>query len=172
MGAAADFRSAGAFNLSHVDTSGRDVGRRVYWKLYAIENVIRVIVHSVLSIQIEPNWWPRAVDTRIQTKAERYRANYTASPWHSSPGVHGIYFIDLADLNEIVRANSNHFLPIIPDVDQWMARIEQVRLPRNVVAHMNWPNKTDRRRIDVFYDDVRTLAAHLSSSRRLTLTSP
>lgn len=66
-------------------------------------------------------------------------------------------------------ANSNLFLPLIPDIDQWMARIEQIRLPRNVVAHMNWPSQTDRQRIDVFYNDVRSLAAHLGGTLRLSV---
>ena len=168
MPAASDFRLASAFDLSRVDTSGRNVGRSVYWKLYVIENVMRVIIHSVLSTQLGPKWWSLAVDATLQKKAQRFRSTYTSSPWHSSPGTHEIYYIDLADLNEIVRANSNHFLPIIPDVDQWMARVEQVRLPRNVVAHMNWPNQTDRQRIDVFYKDVRFLAAHLAVSLQLS----
>jgi hypothetical protein len=103
----------------------------------------------------------------LQKKAQRFRSTYTSSPWRSSPGKHDIYFIDLADLNEIIRANSNLFLPLIPDVDQWMARIEQIRLPRNVVAHMNWPNQTDRQRIDVFYNDVRSLAGHLVGTVQL-----
>lgn len=170
MPAASDFRSASVFNLSRVDTAGRDVGRRVYWKLYAIENVMRVIIHSILSSQIGPNWWSLGVDASLQKKAQRFRSTYTSSPWHSSPGGHDIYFIDLADLNEIMRANSNLFLPLIPDVDQWMARIEQIRLPRNVVAHMNWPNQTDRQRIDVFYNDVRSLVGHLGGT--LQLSSP
>jgi len=164
MPAANDFRIAEPFDVARVDGSGRDVGRKVYWKLYAIENIVRVIVHSVLNAQIGPNWWATAADAGLQKKAQRFRGAYATSPWHSSPGGHDIYYIDLTDLNEIMRTNSNLFLQVIRDVDQWMARIEQVRLPRNVVAHMNWPNRTDRQRIDVLYGDVRALAAHLTAS--------
>ena len=159
-----DFRTAAAFDSGRVEGSGRDVGRNVYWKLYVIENIMRVIIHSVLSAQIGSNWWSIAVDRSLQKKAMRFRTTYTASPWHSSPGSHEIYYVDLADLNEIMRANSHLFSRIIADVDQWMARIEQIRLPRNVVAHMNWPDQIDRRRIDVFYSDIRTLASHVSSA--------
>ncbi len=169
MPTGSDFRSAGAFDLAGVDSSGRNVGRTVYWKLYAIENVIRVIIHSVLSMQIGADWWRLAVGPSLQKKAKRFRSTYTSSPWYSSPGTHAIYYIDLADLNEILRVNSNLFLPIIPDVDQWMARVEQVRLPRNVVAHMNWPKQVDRQRIDVFYSDVRSLASQLARSLQLSV---
>jgi len=159
---ARDFRGTSGFDIGRVNSAGRDVGRRVYWKLYAVENAFRIIIHSVLSGQIGSSWWTTAVDTGLQRKAQGFRSKYTSKPWHTSPGSHDIYYVDLADLNEIIRANSHLFLPIIPDVDQWMARIEQIRLPRNVVAHMNWPNATDRKRIDVLYDDVMALSSSLA----------
>jgi hypothetical protein len=159
-----DFRTAQAFNLQQVDASGKDVGRRVYWKLYAIENMVRVLIHSVLCAQINPSWWASAVDQTLQNKAQGFRRKYTSRPWHTSPGIHDIYYIDLLDLNEIIRANSHLFLPVVPDIDQWVAKIEQIRLPRNVVAHMNWPSDTDRKRIDVLYEDVLALVKTLSGT--------
>ena len=168
MPAISDFRTT-AFDFGRVKASGRNVGANVYWKLYAIENVIRVIVHSVLSAQIGSDWWSTAVDSRIQGKVQRFRNTYGARPWHSSPGKHEIYYIDLSDLNEIMRANSNLFVPVVPDVDQWIARLEQVRLPRNIVAHMNWLHQTDRLRIEVTYEDIQILADQLAGSLALLI---
>ncbi len=162
MPTAVDFRSS-AFDGTRVNTSGRDIGRRVYWKLYAIENIFRVIIHSVLSVQIGPGWWNVAVDRKIQRQVQTFKAEYARRPWHSSPGTHDIYYTHLSHLNEIMRANSNLFLPIIPDIDEWVGRIEQLRLPRNIVGHMNWPSATDRQRIDVFFSDIHALANHLTS---------
>lgn len=163
MSAAVDFRTL-ALDLGRVDASGKDVGRRVYWKLYAIENIVRVIVHSVLTAQMGPNWWALAVDADTQKVIRRVQADYAASPWHSQPGRHEIYYTFLKDLNEIIRANSHQFLPVIPDIDQWIARIEQVRLPRNIVGHMNWPSAVDRQRIDVFYADIQVLIGQVSQA--------
>lgn len=170
MPAAKDFRAVPVFAVKNVHDSGRDVGSRVFWKLYAIENLVRVIVHSVLSAQIGTAWWATAVDPGIQKKAQGFKAKYQSKPWHGNPGSHDIYYIDLADLNEIIRANSNLFLPIVADIDQWMARIEQVRLPRNIVAHMNWPNTTDRQRIDVFHSDLQALSGTVSA--KVSLVAP
>ncbi len=163
MSAPVDFRIV-PFSALSIDSSGKDIGKRVYWKLYAIENLVRVIIHSVLSAQIGSNWWGTAVDSTIQKEVQRFKSAYAKKPWHSSPGVHDIYFTHLSDLNEIIRANSNLFFPAIHDIDQWMARIEQIRLPRNIVGHMNWPSSTDRQRINVLYSDIHALIDHLSRS--------
>jgi len=168
MPAVRDYR-LGSFDVSGVRACGKNIGRTVYWKLFAIENIMRIIIHSILNAQIGQNWWPTAADTTLQGKVRRYKGNYAAQPWHSSPGNHDIYYLDLADLNEIMRANSNLFLPLIPEIDQWVARIEQVRLPRNIVAHMNWPHQPDRSRIDVVYADIQTLAIQLSSVLSLSI---
>jgi len=157
-----DFRLS-QFDSKAVGKSGQYVGRQSYWKLYAIENFFRIIVHSILSIQIPADWWNVLVDKTIRGKAARFQQNYLKKFWHGKPGTHSIYYIDLKDLNEIIRANANLFDPVIPDLDKWMLGIEELRLPRNVVAHMNFPSGTDKKRIDVFYEDCLNLVALVES---------
>jgi len=147
-----DFRLS-PFDSNSIEKCGKYLGRQTYWKLYAIENLFRVVIHSILSLQTPTDWWSVAVDKEIQKKAQRFRENYFKKIWHSRPGTHSIYYIDLIDLNEIIRANANLFYPVIPELDKWMLGIEELRLPRNVVAHMNFPSSTDIKRIDVFYAD-------------------
>jgi hypothetical protein len=160
----ADFRSV-AFDITRVDAAGKDVGRNVYWKLYAIENLVRVVVQSVLSAMLGPNWWNIAVDPAIRKKISERMKDYEKVPWHSTPGKHELYYALLSDLNRLIAANSHIFKQqYIPDIDQWVARIEQVRMPRNVVGHMNWLTATDRKRIDVFYDDIQKLIVGLRNA--------
>ena len=158
MGTIKDFRLT-QFDSNVLNRCGKHIGKQTYWKLYAIENIFRVIIHSILAIQIPKpdDWWSVAVDGNIRDKAERFQKNYLKKFWHGKPGTHGIYYIDLKDLNEILRANANLFDPVIPELDRWILGIEDLRLPRNVVAHMNFPGKTDIKRIDVFYDDCLNL---------------
>ncbi len=157
---AVDFRSQ-AFDATKIDSCAKDVGRKVYWKLYAVENLLRVVVHSVLTAQYGVNWWTVAVHPDTQAQVTRFMSQYAKQPWHSTPGRHEIYYTFLSDLNSIITANSHLFRVVIPDVDQWIARIEQARLPRNIVGHMNWPHITDRQRIDVLYADLQALVKHL-----------
>ncbi len=163
MSAVKDFRNY-AFDATRVDAAGKNIGQRVYWKLYAIENLVRVIVHSVLSVQVGISWWGQAVDPSIHSQVQRRKSDYATHPWHSSPGGHDIYYAFLSDLNKIISANSHLFLPVIPDIDAWIARLEQVRLPRNVVGHMNWPSSIDRQRIDVVYADLHQLIRKVTNS--------
>lgn len=166
-----DFRIGSNFSVAAVNSSGLFIGKRVYWKLYAIENIYRVLIHSILTIQINSNWWSIAVDQNIRQKAQKFRQDYLKRPWHTNPGVHDIYYIHLSDLNKIALVNSHLLVSLIPDIDQWIVKIETLRLPRNVVVHMNFPNPTDRARIGVLYDDFKNLLSS-SIASRITLKIP
>jgi len=172
MPLATDFRILHQFSLEGINKSGRNVGRTVYWKLYAIENLYRIIIHSILSVQIRPDWWPIAVDVNIRRKARNFKQKYLRRPWHTVPGQHYIYYTTLYDLNEIARANSHLFDPIVTDMDQWIVKIEITRLPRNIVAHMNFPNRNDRQRIDILYKDFKELIKIVESRPGITLQVP
>jgi len=165
-----DFRKY-AYSAKRIEDTGRYIGRVTYPKLYVIENLVRILIHSVLSSQIGTNWWSIAVSPRIRSKAQAFRLQYTQNPWHTTPGGHDIYLIFLSDLTEIIRANSAQFLPVVSDVDNWIARLEQIRIPRNLVGHMNFLDRTDRNRIDVFYADFLALLGEVTL-RGVTIQIP
>jgi len=156
MASIKDFRTL-IFNSDNIKKSGNFIGRIAYPKLFFIENCFRIIIHSILSVQISPTWWDIAVSQTIKDKAIRFKQQYIKKTWHSKPGSHDIYYIDLKDLNEIIRANRNLFDRIIPDLDKWIIDIEDIKIPRNIVAHMNFPLEVDQKRIDVFYNDCQEL---------------
>jgi hypothetical protein len=155
-----DFRRY-TFTADRVNRAGHYIADESYWKLYSIENTIRVVINSVLTVQLGPNWWATVVDPRVARNVLRFRGQYTARPQHASPGAHDIYLVFLSDLTQIVGIHSNQFRPLIPDVDRWVARLEGIRLSRNLVGHMNFPNYYDRQRIDSVYDRLPTLLTQL-----------
>ena len=158
-----DFRRF-AFQPVRVDRCGRHVAKTGYWKLYSLENTFRVIINSVLLVQIGQNWWSTGVDPNTVRQAQRASRSYTARPRHATPGAHDIYLSGLFDLIEILRINSHLFLPIIPETDQWLSTLELVRSTRNLVGHMNFPNAYDRQIIDSAYQQLPTLIAHLTAN--------
>jgi hypothetical protein len=143
MPAAVDYRTL-PFHATRVSDSGRYIGNSIYWKLYAIENIVRVIVHSVLTVQIKSNWWSVAVAPELQRTVLRVRKDYSKQPQHTSPGTHDIYYVFLKDLTLIIQTNIHLFRPLIPDIDRWVLLLEELRLPRNVIGHVNWLGAADK----------------------------
>lgn len=168
---ATDFRTH-PFDTKKVESSGKNVGTKVYWKLYAIENLIRIVIHSILTAQLGSAWWTLVADPKMQKDVAGMMKSYGNRPWHSTPGKHEVYYLFLSDLTKILTTNSNQFQPHITDIDQWTARLEQIRLPRNIVGHMNWLTDVDRGRIDVCHADVQQLVAKLAQIPQLTLLIP
>src|SRR6202021_2732749 len=139
-----DFRKY-SFVARHVDRCGRHIGSRVYWKLYAIENTLRVIVNSVLSQQISQQWWGQAVDPKLAIKAQKRRQRYAAKPKHANPGWHDIYLVDLFDLTEIFRINSHLFIPIVPETDEFLVLLDAMSVSRNTLGQMNFTKWCEHR---------------------------
>src|SRR5262245_40067414 len=133
MPAVRDFRGHG-FDQVRLDAAGKNIGRRVYWRLYAIENLVRVVIHSVLTVQSPAGakWWTVAVDPDLSRKVEKRMRDYAKTPWYSQPGRHEVYYTFLPDLVKIMTANSHLFEPIMQDIDEWIARLELIRVPRNI----------------------------------------
>jgi hypothetical protein len=155
-----DFRTK-PLSLNAIADCGRYSGRISYWRLYVIENVVRVITHSVLTVQIGPKWWTVAVSPWIDKKVQGVKADYRSQPHRANPGNHDIYYLFLPDLTKIISTHAGLFNPIIPEIDTWIARLESIRLPRNIVGHMNWPNNKDRSDVDRLYRDIKRLHQQL-----------
>ena len=165
-----DFRTQ-LLSLNAISECGRYTARTSYWRLYAIENVLRIITHSILTIQIGPGWWSVAVSPPLDNKVQGVKADYRRQPHRSNPGTHNIYYLFLPDLTKIVSVHANLFRPIIPDIDTWIARLEAIRLPRNIVGHMNWLNSTDITDVDSLYRDLKRLHKQLQN-QGVTLIIP
>jgi hypothetical protein len=171
MAGTQDFRSF-PFARSRVDDCGRYLGHQTYWKLYSIENYLRVILHSVLSAQISPNWWDAAVDPNTKNHIVRVKKDYLRTGVHTSPGRHDIYYVYLSDLTKIMATTRHLIAKVIADVDTWIAKIEGVRIPRNLVGHMNFPNVADRKRIEVLHGELTVLIHKLEKTPGLKIEIP
>jgi hypothetical protein len=171
VAATKDFRTY-AFDADRVSASAIALGKGSYPKLYTIENLVRVLTHSVLVTQVGPDWWTEVVDTTIQGNVTRFMSDYGKRPWHGTPGGHEIYYAYLSDLSKIITFNSHLFIPIIPDIDQWILRFELIRIPRNIVGHMNWLSANDKKRIELTHDDLQKLIAKLTAAKSVTFVIP
>lgn len=158
-----DYRTL-PFATKNISSSGKLVAQSSYWRLYTIENLFRVTIHSVLSVQIQPNWWPLVISPQKNQKIQDIKSDYINQPGNTLPGNHDIYYLFLTDLTKIITNHSNFFVAFIPDVAQWIIKLERIRLPRNIVGHMNWPSALDRQKINKTYQESKTLLRRLSRS--------
>lgn len=171
MAGTQDFRGF-PFSRSRVDDCGRYVGHQTYWKLYAIENYLRVILHSVLSVQISAQWLDATLSPETKNTIERVKQDYLRKGIHTSPGSHDIYYVYLSDLTKIMASTSHLLGKVIKDVDAWVAKIEGVRIPRNLVGHMNFPNTADRKRIEALHGELSALMQKLENASGLAIKIP
>lgn len=166
-----DFRTQ-AFSRPRIDACGRYLGHHTYWKLYSIENYLRVILHSVLSAQIAPNWLDSVIEPAMKRNVERLKRDYQARPAHTSPGRHDLYYLYLSDLTRIMATTRHLLIALIPDIDSWILKTEGVRIPRNLVGHMNFPNSSDRNRIDVLHQEVSELLRKVEQEGSVAISIP
>jgi hypothetical protein len=111
------------------------------------------------------DWWERAVDQETRKTVEWFRKQYSKQMWRSNPGKHGLYYVSLGDLNEIMRVHANLLSKVIPEIDEWLIRIDKLRIPRNTVAHMNYPVRADLDLIDELYELSRGLVPMLEKKK-------
>lgn len=171
MAGTQDFRQF-AFSCSRVDNCGRYLGHESYWKLYSIENYLRVVLHSVLSVQISQNWFDATIPPHTKSDISRRKRDYLKTGVHTQPGKHDIYYVYLSDLSKIMAVTRHLLVTVIADVDAWIAKIEGVRIPRNLVGHMNFPNRLDRQRIDTLHRDLATLVQKLERTASIKIAIP
>ncbi len=172
MSQVGDFRRTSTLAIDKIDMGGKYVGKKSYWRLYAIENLYRIIIHSVLLAEFGNNWWTTVTSRKKQKDIIKLQERYKNSPWPSFPGKHEIYYMYLPDLNKIVGENVGRFRPVIQDIDDVILNIEKIGLSRNVIAHMNFPNRTDRERIDNVHEYIKKMVLAVEENKMLELKVP
>lgn len=160
MSRPSDYRTL-PYSISCITDCGKYIGRGSYWKLYGIENLVRSIVHSVLCIQIGPEWLLNVINKEKQNLISKMKQTYARQPSGSSPGKHDVYYLYLSDLSKIIASHSHLFLQWIPDIDSWVLKLESIREPRNIIGHMNWLNHSDEHKIREVYLDFKSLQKKL-----------
>lgn len=146
----ADYRNSN-WNTAVLTRYGKKLGKDYYWKIYVSENTIRVIIHSVLVIQVGLDWWDKVVDPGIHRTSIKIKKSYLTQVPPRSPGGHDIYCTYLANLGRILFDNKGYFRPLLPDIERVIIALEKIKLPRNLVGHMNVLTSNDKRAITNFH---------------------
>lgn len=115
---------------------------RIYPVLYVLENSIRELIMRVMKNRFGYDWWGTQLTTGKlknvhQTAAGRMLSEKRHS-WHQKRGAHPIDYADISDLETIISAKQEYFVPaIIPDLQWFQNFMKELYPSRNVVCHMN-----------------------------------
>lgn len=154
-----DFRIK-PYSVSSIINSGKYAGNRFYSKLFVIENIIRVIINSILRKEYPSHldWWNVGIPRGIK------------KPWHSLSSRHGIYHTYLLDLNRIMVHNRNLIDRHITNLDSLILDIELFNIPRRKIAHTKYLNTNDIQRLDNLYNKSKLLINEIS--KRIDIEIP
>lgn len=110
----------------------------VYAGMYVFENSLRDIIERVLRKQHGNDWWTKSAPQKVQGVATTRKAGEKTDPWHGKRGARPIDYVDLSDLEKIIKHNWKLFEKIFL-TPAWIEVLvtHDMNVSRRVVAHMN-----------------------------------
>jgi hypothetical protein len=129
----------------------------IYPMMFVLENLMRHVVMNVLTDAYGSNWWnqPNAISNDIKRDVERRKSLEGANRWHHARGSHEIFYTNFGDLSSIVSTNWSHFKPLFNKLGWIQAKLEEVELSRNIIAHNNPLPKREFDRIELCLGDLK-----------------
>jgi len=124
----------------------------IYKLLYIFENSLRYIIMRTMEKRFGKDWW-KHVSRKIREKVANRKRSEERHRYHGRRGAHEIFYTDIDDLASIIKTYWECFKEIFPSQEWVVARINEIELSRNIVAHNNPLSKRDIRRLKVYFDD-------------------
>jgi len=128
------------------------IGEETFPQLVVLENSIRVLIEKTLSA-VRSDWWIALVPKNIQRRVQQTINKEKKYPYRERRGNKPLMYCNFADLKEIVIANRIHFQGVIVDTNWFNARMDEVYMARNNLAHSVLLSNDDISRITLLYRD-------------------
>jgi hypothetical protein len=113
--------------------------KEAYVFMFIIENSLRGFIRAVMKRDYGPRWWEDCVKSQIKDIVERRKKREKHNPWSGRRGSHGIFYCDMDNLRNIIRANPKYFDHLFKNVTgniHWLlSKIAEVTHIRNAIAH-------------------------------------
>ncbi|MCX6120102.1 MAG: Swt1 family HEPN domain-containing protein [Ignavibacteriales bacterium] len=143
-----------AFPLVPLSTISRAmaIGQETYPQVVVLETSIRTLIESILK-KINVNWWPDLIDPDVVKSVNRIKKKEANYPYRERRGKKDILYCNFADLKTIIDYQYPHFKFIIVDQAWFDAKMNEIYMARNNLAHSVLLSKDDISRIALFYRD-------------------
>jgi hypothetical protein len=138
-----------AFSVTKLKRTSTHLGQYQYPNIYVVENCLRIIIHTVLTNQLGPDWWFSVASRKLRDSAcytkKKNAERIIRDRRHVKPGGHRIYYTLFTGLLEILNGQAHIFRTYIKRFDEYYVRLEKMVHSRNLVCHSNYPGAFDRR---------------------------
>lgn len=128
------------------------IGEEAFPQVVVLENSIRALIEQTLS-PIRTDWWAALIPSNVQKKVQRTIDAEKKYPYREKRGNNPLLYCNFADLKEIVATNHSAFQNVIVDPEWFKAKMDEVYMARNNLAHSILLSKDDISRIALFYRD-------------------
>jgi hypothetical protein len=128
------------------------IGDEAFPQIVVLENSIRALIEQTLST-MRSDWWTSLVPSGVQKNVQRTIDKEKKYPYREKRGNKPLMYCNFADLKEIVIANHSAFRNVIVDLEWFKAKMDEVYMARNSLAHSVLLTKDDMTRIALFYKD-------------------
>lgn len=145
-----------------------EFGNILFPSLFQLENGLRLVINSHLTVCYGTNWWiislrPRL--PRVFEYAENQQTKRSAMPWigaSSRVAILPIHLVTLGHLEEIVKQYRSDCIPqLFPTLEFFLGHMEVIKRVRNLYSHM-FPCIT-KEDCMLAKREITTLAAHINS---------
>lgn len=126
----------------------------VYSIVYVLENSFRQLISERLEKIYGKDWWNKAkISTDTKRKVDGRLKEEDENRWHSRRGVHQIFYTDFSDIGAIVINNWDAFKDVFKKQYRLQAKLEEIELSRNIIAHNNPLPDKEIKRLKLNFDD-------------------
>lgn len=136
---------------------------QVYPRLYVLENSLRFLITNTMKKKHGNDWWDSKVPVAIRRNAESRKNHEGRNRWHSRRGSHEIFYTDFGDLSSIIINSWDDFKEVFPSQRWIQARVEDIELSRNIIAHNNPLPEREIKRLELYFEDFRRQLARTSA---------
>lgn len=128
------------------------IGDEAFPQIVVLENSMRAFINHTLSAK-RKDWWLSLVPSHVQKNVRRILEIEKKYPYREKRGNKPLMYCNFADLKDIVIANYLAFKNVIVDLEWFSAKMNEVYMARNNLAHSVLLTKDDMTRIALFYRD-------------------
>jgi hypothetical protein len=127
----------------------------IYLYLYCIENSLRLLIENVAGTKFGEKYLEKiALSSDVKRRVKDRKEDAAKKRWLPARGESDIFYLDFDHLGAIIRSNWKLFAGLFPDQNWIVAKIDELRDCRNLVAHNSYLEEHQRNIVKVYFTSI------------------